>query len=67
MMLTRFYLFVTGKVSDLREREDGASAVEYGMLVALIAAVVVTTVVLLGPKIRDAFQKIVDALTANGV
>jgi pilus assembly protein Flp/PilA len=66
-MITRIYLFLTGKVSDLRDREEGASAVEYGMLVALIAAVVVATVALLGPKIRDAFQAIVDALTANGV
>ena len=66
-MLTRLFLFVTGKASDLREREDGASAVEYGMLVALIAAVVVATVALLGPKIRDAFQAIVDALTGAGV
>jgi pilus assembly protein Flp/PilA len=66
-MITRFYLFLTGKVSDLRDREEGASAVEYGMLVALIAAVVVATVALLGPKIKDAFQAIVDALTGAGV
>lgn len=66
-MMTRLFLFVTGKVADLREREDGASAVEYGMLVALIAAVVVATVALLGPKIKDAFQAIVDALTGAGV
>jgi pilus assembly protein Flp/PilA len=66
-MLTRLFLFVTGKAADLRQREDGASAVEYGMLVALIAAVVVATVALLGPKIRDAFQAIVDALTGAGV
>lgn len=66
-MITRLYLYLTGRATDLREREDGASAVEYGMLVALIAAVVVATVALLGPKIRDAFQAIVNALTGAGV
>ena len=54
---------------DARERRDetGAAAVEYGLLVALIAAVIVTTVALLGPKIKDAFTAIVDALTGAGV
>jgi len=66
-MITRFYLFLTGKVSDLRDREEGASAVEYGMLVALIAAVVVVSVVALGPKIASAFDAIVNALTGAGV
>ena len=50
---------------DLRVRaseEGGATAVEYGMIVALIAAVIVTAVGLLGGKINDAFNTIVDAL-----
>jgi pilus assembly protein Flp/PilA len=46
----------------LRDEERGASAVEYGMLVALIAAVIVATVALLGPLVDAAFQSIVDAL-----
>lgn len=50
-----------------RQDETGAAAVEYGLLVALIAAVIVTTVALLGPKIKDAFTAIVDALTGAGV
>lgn len=50
-----------------RRDETGAAAVEYGLLVALIAAVIVTTVALLGPKIKDAFTAIVDALTGAGV
>lgn len=68
--MTQFLFFLAAKVADVKHRlsrEDGASAVEYGMLVALIAAVVVATVALLGPKIRDAFQAIVDALTGAGV
>jgi pilus assembly protein Flp/PilA len=42
--------------------EEGATAVEYGLLVALIAAVIVTVVALLGTKIQTAFQKIADAI-----
>lgn len=68
--MTRLFVALAFLWADARERmhrEEGASAVEYGMLVALIAAVVVATVALLGPKIRNAFQAIVDALTGAGV
>lgn len=43
--------------------EEGATAVEYGMIVALIAAVIVLVVTNLGTAIKAAFQSIVDALT----
>ena len=42
--------------------EEGATAVEYGLIVALIAAVIVVVVGLLGSQISTAFQTIVDAL-----
>ena len=42
--------------------EEGATAVEYGLLVALIAAVIIGTVVTLGGQINNAFQTIVAAL-----
>jgi pilus assembly protein Flp/PilA len=38
--------------------ERGATAVEYGLLVALIAAVIVAVVALLGGNIRDAFAEV---------
>ena len=44
------------------DNEEGATAVEYGLLVALIAAVIVTVVGLLGVQIDEAFQTVVDAL-----
>ena len=43
--------------------EEGATAVEYGLLVALIAAVIVLTVQALGLKLDAAFQKVDTALT----
>jgi len=43
-------------------KDEGATAVEYGLLVALIAAVIVVTVGLLGGKIHAAFTTILNAL-----
>ena len=39
-----------------RRDEDGATAVEYGLLVAAIAAVVVVIVFALGGVVRDVFD-----------
>jgi pilus assembly protein Flp/PilA len=38
--------------------ERGATAVEYGMLVALIAAVIIAVVVTLGTDIKKAFETV---------
>jgi len=50
------------KVSNFWNDEAGATAVEYGMMVALIAAVIVTAVSTLGGQINTAFETIVAAL-----
>lgn len=42
--------------------EDGVTALEYGMIAALIAAVIVTVVKGLGQSVEGAFQQIADAL-----
>jgi pilus assembly protein Flp/PilA len=42
--------------------EEGATAVEYGLLVALIAAVIVATVALLGTRIEQAFNAVLTEL-----
>ncbi len=44
------------------ESESGAAAVEYGLLVALIAAVVVTAVAMIGTKLNTTFCDVVAAL-----
>jgi pilus assembly protein Flp/PilA len=36
--------------------DNGASAVEYGMMIALIAIVIIATVSLLGEKINEMFE-----------
>ncbi|SDD16170.1 pilus assembly protein Flp/PilA [Geodermatophilus telluris] len=45
----------------LRE-EKGATAVEYGLMVGLIAAVIVGLVATLGTELRGMFQDVLDAI-----
>lgn len=47
-------------------REDGASAVEYGLLVAAIAAIIVAVVFLLGNRVNSAFSKTNSCISAQG-
>lgn len=50
--------FLTILLNARRDEEKGATAVEYGLLVALIAAVIIATVVILGGQIDAAFNSI---------
>jgi pilus assembly protein Flp/PilA len=53
----------TAALAWLRSRDErGATAVEYGMMVALIAAVIVAIVATLGGQVNDAFTTVSDAL-----
>ena len=47
----------------LRKEETGATAVEYAMLVGLIAVVVIAALLLLGPQLTRIFQSVTDSLT----
>ena len=60
-LMVSMIAFVAG-VKDRLSSEKGATAVEYGLLVALIAAVIIGTVVTLGGQINTAFNTIVTAL-----
>ncbi len=46
----------------LLKSEKGASAVEYALIVSLIALAIIATVTLLGTTLSGVFQSIVDAL-----
>jgi len=47
--------------------EAGASLLEYGLLVALIAVVSIVAIRTLGARIRDVFDAVVAAMNAAGV
>jgi pilus assembly protein Flp/PilA len=55
-MLSYLSSHLTSSLTALRERADrGATAVEYGLMVALIAVVIIGAVVLLGGKLSGLF------------
>jgi pilus assembly protein Flp/PilA len=59
MLMTTFT--VKDKLSKPRD-EEGATAVEYGLLVGLIAGVIVVAVTLLGSKVTGMFTKVNSSL-----
>jgi pilus assembly protein Flp/PilA len=63
-MFERFLSHLLHLFTNLRaalRRDQGATAVEYGLLVALIAAIIIVAVALLGGNVSDAFTTIVEA------
>ncbi len=60
----KMYVVLQAGLLDLRqgERERGATAVEYGLLVALIAAIIVGAVATLGGQVNAAFTAVSAAL-----
>ena len=52
----------TAHQSRYREREAGASMVEYALLVALIAVVVIAAALFLGEQISEKFSEVGDTL-----
>lgn len=56
------YFFTVTLREKFEDKERGATAVEYGLLVALIAAVIVGVVALLGTEIQAGFQTVLDEL-----
>ncbi len=61
--MSGFGVAVRRLLAALPARADrGATAVEYGLIVALIAAVIIGTVLILGQQVNNAFQDIVNNL-----
>jgi pilus assembly protein Flp/PilA len=46
----------------LAKNEDGATAVEYGLLAALIAAAIIAAVTLLGGNVSAIFTKVANSI-----
>ncbi len=54
--------FIAGVKDRFTKEEKGATAVEYGLLVALIAAIIVGTVATLGQDVLKGFKTVADTL-----
>jgi pilus assembly protein Flp/PilA len=52
------------RLGNLLRGQEGASAIEYAVLVALIAGVVIVIIAALGGQIQKAFSDFVDSFTS---
>ena len=60
--LVSMVAFIAGVKNRLTREEKGATMVEYGIMVAFIAVLVMAAVVILGPKIADLFTQVSNKL-----
>jgi pilus assembly protein Flp/PilA len=59
----RYCVYIHNLLTQPLRRDDrGATAVEYGLMVALIAAVIVTAVTLIGTNLTSVFNKVASAV-----
>ena len=61
-MITRLYVRSQNLLSD----SEGASAVEYGLLIAGIAAIIVAIVFILGGQVNSAFTEVSSTISNKG-
>lgn len=52
----KFYTKVQALINSMRAEEEGATAVEYGLMVSLIAVVIITAVALIGTNLDTMFK-----------
>lgn len=60
LILAKFEVLRT--MAALRRDERGVTALEYGMIAALIAVVIITAVTTLGTKLSTAFNKVATSI-----
>lgn len=58
-------LMIRNALARFRGQEEGATAVEYGIMVALIAAVIIAAVVLIGEQTEQGFDCVGETLRDN--
>ena len=61
--LIRWYIVMKDKITGVKDKITGATAVEYGLIVALIAIVIIIAVALLGTNLRALFYTIAGKLS----
>ncbi|HEX2259064.1 MAG TPA: Flp family type IVb pilin [Actinomycetota bacterium] len=60
--MLKIYLWMQHRIDKLRYDESGAAAVEYGLLVGLIAVAIIAAVLALGGKLDTLFDTITTKL-----
>lgn len=51
----KFYTKIQALINSMRSEEEGATAVEYGLMVSLIAVAIIVTVTLIGTNLNTMF------------
>ena len=54
--------FISNLLSHVRRDEEGQTLVEYGLLLALIAIIVIVALLFLGPIVSDIFSNVAENL-----
>ncbi len=57
-MFLKLWCDSVNRMEEVRSGERGATAVEYGIMIALIAAVIIAVVKVIGTKTSNAFETI---------
>jgi pilus assembly protein Flp/PilA len=52
------YTRIQALINSMRTEEDGATAVEYGLMVSLIAVAIITAVGIIGTNLNDMFPAV---------
>jgi pilus assembly protein Flp/PilA len=52
------YTRIQALINSMRKEEDGATAVEYGLMVSLIAVAIITAVGIIGTNLNDMFTAV---------
>lgn len=60
--MLKAYTRAVARINSLRSEEEGATAVEYGLIIALVSVVLVTAIVLLVEPITTIIEDTVDTL-----
>lgn len=58
---------MTKFITKFAKDESGATAIEYGLIAALIAVAIIAIVGTLGDQLANAFTSVSEGLTAEGV
>ena len=54
--------YLIQKAKDFARNEEGATAIEYGLLAALVAVVIIAAVQAIGGSLQETFQGVSDKL-----
>ncbi len=60
--MLKYLAYLTSRVADLRSEDRGVTSVEYGLMVALIAIVIIVAVTLLGTNLSSLFNQVANSL-----